>query len=138
MTGNPAKLRALALAFPRTHPHETWLPVSGCCAFMSGNAFVLAGSLSAPSPPLPLLRVSVSPPSQAENNPGVCVRDTVTVRRVTAWLSVSVGVLLLAAVCEVQTGLASRQPVWLVGSSEVKPPSAGCIETDLPLLNCVF
>lgn len=93
---------------------------------MSGNAFVL-GSRSPPCPsesaPLRPSRVEERPPG------GVCVVPRCRRSRLTVRVAVSVGVLLLPAVRSVQPGLASRQPVWLVGSSEVKPPSAGCIET---------
>lgn len=70
MTGNPVKLRALALAFPRTQRLETWLPVSGCYAFMSGNAFVLAGSPR--SPPVASASALLRRAGQ-ERVAGVCV-----------------------------------------------------------------
>lgn len=72
MTGDPAELRALALAVPRTQQRETWLPVSGCCAFMSGNAFVLAASPSClPSSPR---SYSAAPRTRVEDKSAFCRR----------------------------------------------------------------
>lgn len=72
MTGDPVELRALALAVPRTQQRETWLPVSGCCAFMSGNAFVLAASPSSlPSSPR---SYSAAPRTRVEDKSAFCRR----------------------------------------------------------------
>lgn len=74
MTGDPAELRALALAVPRTQQRETWLPVSGCCAFMSGNAFVLAASLSPSSLPSSPPSYSAAPRTRVEDKSAFCRR----------------------------------------------------------------